>query len=150
MKPTLLTVAALFLPLASVADGLPLKDGRYPGPVIVFKLTDTQKSRIETYRTCHIERAATMNIYTPYVFPLSEAQARVVANRVGYTPRWFQVYETFRGYNDAGPHWNMVLRFSEAEFEVPLKLLLPNSSAKKALNVIGWKSENPCFPDVHE
>jgi hypothetical protein len=150
MKPTAAVIAALFWPLAVAADGLPLRNGRFEGQVLVFKLTDDQKTRIEAYRTCHLGDLARMNEYTPYIFALSKEQASTVRKRVGYAPKWFQVYETVRGYNDGGPHWNMALRFSESEFEVPLKLLLPDSSAKKALTVIGWKPENPCFTDVRQ
>lgn len=135
-------------PLASFADSLPLKDGRYPRSVLEFDLTDEQKQIIDRFRTCHIQKPPVMNFFTPYVFKLTPNQARAVQARAGFSPALFQVYETYRGFNDAGPHWNLVLRYSEGRIEVPLDLLLPDSKANQAHAVQGWKPFNPCFPDI--
>jgi hypothetical protein len=146
MKPLLLALAALLATQVAFADGVPLKNGRFPGDVIDLELTQQQKKTIEHYRTCQLERSKTMDIYTPYVFTMTSAQAAEVNKRVGYAPARFQVYETVRGFNDAGPHWNLVLRYSEERIEVPVKLLLPDTQAFAAHQEQGWEVENPCFP----
>lgn len=77
---------------------------------------------------------------TPYVFTLNPSQAAQLKREARISPARFQVYETYRGFNDAGPHWNIVLRFSEHEIEVPHKLLLSNRKAEQAeFEVQGWK-----------
>jgi hypothetical protein len=148
MKRTLLV--ALLLSMASVAqaDGVKLKGGRYDGPVLIFALTKNQKQVIERYRTCHLENFKVMNGYTPYVFSLTSAQAKVIKTKKGFSPLRFNMYETYRGFNDAGPHWNLVLRFSPAQFEVPLDLVIPDAEADKEHEEQGWKPTNPCFPDL--
>lgn len=143
-----LTIACLFANFPAIADGLSLVQGRYPGPVLVFKLTATQKDIIEHYRICQLEHSTEMNVFTPYVFALTQAQAGALKKRVGYAPSRFSVFETVRGFDDAGPFWNLVLRFSENEIEIPIGLLLPDERAKKAHAVQGWKLENPCFPEL--
>jgi hypothetical protein len=90
-----------------------------------------------------------MNVYTPYVFELTEGQAGDLRRQVGFSPARFEVYETYLGYNDSGPHWNLVLRFSENEAEIPLKLLLPERASREAHDEMGWKNSNPCFPNLH-
>ena len=131
-----------------LADGLPLKAGRYPGAVLEIRLSDEQKDRIDHFRTCHLANFRTMNIYTPYVIRLTDEQARVVREHAGFSPRWFEVYETYGGFNEAGPHWNLLLRFSEDKAEIPLDLLVQDDEAKAAHEVQGWKVSNPCFPEV--
>lgn len=148
MKRIVLVLAALIETQYAVADGLPLKNGRYPGSVVNLKLTEEQKKVIEHYRTCQLERSNTMNIYTPYVFALSSSQAALVTKKAGYAPKRFQVYETVRGFNDAGPHWNLALRYSEDHIEIPLKLLLREKEATAAHRGQGWSPENPCFPNL--
>ncbi len=136
---------ALLLVLLSVtfsakADGLPLVDGRYPeGKVSVFKLTAQQKQLIEYFRTLH------NNSKTPYVFELTNKQAVQLKKEAGLSPARFEVYETYLGYNDAGPHWNLALRFNEDEIEIPHKLLLSNKEARNyEFKVMGWQP-NPSF-----
>lgn len=148
MKQQTLTLAALLVAQYAVADGLPLTNGRYPGRVVDLKLTEQQKSVIERYRTCQLERSNTMNVYTPYVFTLTSAQAAVVAKDAGFAPKRLQVYETVRGFNDSGPHWNLALRYSEDHMEIPIKLLLREKEASAAHHEQGWKLENPCFPEL--
>ena len=132
----------------ALADGLPLKDGRYPGPVLIFKLTPDQKKVIDHYRTCQVEQFRTMNEYTPYVFKLTSAQAKELKRMKGFSPKLFTIFETYRGFNDAGPHWNLVLRFSPDEIEVPLDLVVSNADAKANHEMQGWELSNPCFPKL--
>ena len=147
MKTALLVLTTSLVGVAW-ADGLPLKNGRYPGEVLVFTLTAEQVQVIEHYRTCQFERSQAMNSYTPYVFKLTASQAEALRSKKGFTPDLFQVYETYLGFNDAGPHWNLILRFSEKEFEVPLDLVIRNAEAKAAHREQGWKTPNPCFPEL--
>ena len=129
-------LAALALaPMFTLADGLPLTNGRYQqGRATVFDLTPEQKALIECIREHHTD-----NTKTPYVFRLTPKQAAKLKREAGLSPARFQVYETWRGFNDAGPHWNLVLRFNEAQIEVPHELLLPNRKAEHAeFKVQGW------------
>ncbi len=148
MKPTYFLLAAFLISAVAWADGLPLSDGRYPGAVLVFNLTEAQKKVIDHYRTCQLENSRTMNIYTPYVFTLSPSQSKAVKAKKGFSPRYFSIYETVRGFNDAGPHWNLVLRFSEDQIEIPLDLVITNEEARAEHNEQGWERHNPCFPKL--
>ena len=130
------------------ADGITLSDGRYRGPAMVFKLTQVQKGVIEHFRTCHEAHFRTMNQYTPYVFRLTPDQAEAVKEKEGFAPGLFAVLETYRGRNDP-LQWNVVLRFSEDEFEVPMDMLFTDAQARKANEqVTGWNTNNPCFPSL--
>jgi len=119
----------------AIADGLPLVDGRYPiGKVSVFTLSDSQRTFIECVRERNTDNAK-----TPYVFRLTSVQAARLKRESGLSPKRFEVYETFRGFNDAGPHWNLALRFNETQIEIPHKLLLSNRKAEDAeFKVQGW------------
>lgn len=134
--------------VAGMADGLDLKDGRYIGPVAVFNLTTQQAQVIEHFRSCHLEHYITMNAFTPYVFELTHEQSHVLKKQAGRAPRYFIVYETYRGDNDAGPHWNVALRFNKDQIEVPLDLVLDDKAALEAHRVQGWELSNPCFPHL--
>ena len=70
MKITLIALMAC-LSIAAWADGLPIENGRYVGPVLVLSLTDAQKQVIAQFRACHVEHFKTMNVYTPYIFQLT-------------------------------------------------------------------------------
>ena len=132
------------------ADGIALRDGRYVRATLVFQLSDSQRAAIAKYRACHWARLAEMNQFSPHVFELTQEQAAELKRRVGFAPSRFQVFETFRGDNDGGPHWNLALRFNDAHFEVPLDLLLRDRDATKARRELGWKPTNPCFPHLKE
>ena len=142
----ILFLICLFYAIGVQADGLPLKNGRYPGQVLIFKLTPEQKQVVHHFRICHLEKFKTMNVYTPYVFTLTPQQAKVLKEKKGFSPHKFEVYETYRGFNDAGPHWNLALRFSENEIEIPLDLVISEKEAREELEIQGWKTPNPCFP----
>jgi hypothetical protein len=143
-----LALLLAFAPLLALADGLPIRDGRYAGDVLVFEVTQSQKRVIDHYRTCQLERSNEMNVYTPYVFQLTPDQALIVRKRVGFAPSYFQVFETMRGFNDSGPFWNLALRYAEDKIEVPVNLLLRDEAARQAHSEQGWKRGNPCFPEI--
>jgi hypothetical protein len=145
LRSILLT--SLFISETLWADGLPLHNGRYTGQVLIFDLSETQKKVIDQYRTCQLKNSE-MNVYTPYIFTLTPSQSEVVKAKAGFSPKRFEIYETVRGFNDAGPHWNLALRFSENQFEVPLDLLLSDKKAKRSHDEQGWKTMNPCFPKL--
>jgi hypothetical protein len=134
--------------LPAKANGIDLVNGRYNGDVLVFKLTTMQKKTIDHFRSCHLENFKTMNVYTPYVFILTPHQAKILKHKKGFSPRHFEVHETYLSDNDAGPHWNLALRFSEDEVEIPLDILLNDKKAKEEVDMQGWKSFNPCFPKI--
>jgi hypothetical protein len=142
----LLVSLLVFIP--AKAEGRDVVNGRYNGDVLVFKLTNTQKKVIEHFRTCHMEHFKTMNVYTPYVFALTPSQARKIKAIKGFSPRYFEAFEIYRGDNDAGPFWNVALRFSEDEIEIPLGLLLNDKDAKEEFEIQGWQPHNPCFPRI--
>lgn len=104
-----LAALVLALPVLAAADGLPLENDRYPGKVLDFALTSEQKAVIDHYRVCQLEHSREMNVYTPYVFSLTAAQSTAVRQLMGFAPKYFNVFETARGFNDAGPFWNLVL-----------------------------------------
>jgi len=148
MKTTYLLLATLLISTVAWADGLPLRDGRYPGAVLVFDLTEAQKKVIDHYRTCQLENFKTMNVYTPYVFALTPSQSNALKAKKGVSPKYFEIYETVRGFNDAGPHWNLVLRFSENQIEIPLDLVVTDKEASAQHDEQGWDRHNPCFPKL--
>lgn len=142
----LISLLFAILPLTAAADGLPLKNGRYPGKVVTFQMTAEQKAIAERFRACHLARFQVMNVYTPYVFRLSPEQARTLRRTIGFSPSRFDLYETYRGFNDAGPHWNLALRYSEDRIEIPLDLLRKDRDAAVEEREQGWNPANPCFP----
>jgi hypothetical protein len=148
MKALLSVAVSFFIACIVSADELPLKNGRYLGSVIVFKLSSSQRQAINHFRTCHLEKYQTMNVYTPYVFSLEPDQTSTLKTAKGFSPRYFEVYETFRGFNEAGPHWNLALRFSEDEIEIPVDLLVPEKDSIESQKELGWEPKNPCFPQV--
>ena len=150
MKKTyLLLLTLLLISERTLSDGLPLDEGRYTaGKVVVLTLTSAQKRTIDHFRTCHLEQSRTMNSFTPYVFSLTEQQSDFLKTERGFTPSAFAVYETHRGHNDSGPHWNIVLRFSENEIEIPIDLLLDTEESTQAHETQGWDKNNPCFPNL--
>jgi hypothetical protein len=148
MKSVMVGLVVLLANFAAWAEGLPLENGRYVDRVIVLTLTEKQKMDIAHFRACHIKHFKTMNVYTPYVFTLTRAQANQLAKKKGFSPKAFWVLETFRGDNDAGPFWNVALRFSESNIEIPLDLVLSDKAALKEVAMQGWQSPNPCFPPL--
>lgn len=148
MRTAYLFLAASLISTVTWADGLPLRDGRYLGAVLVFDLTVAQKKVIDHYRTCQLENFRTMNVYTPYVFTLTPRQSEALKAKKGFSPKYFEIYETVRGFNDAGPHWNLVLRFSEDQIEIPLDLVVTNKEARAEHDDQGWERHNPCFQNL--
>lgn len=148
LKSVILAIAAISSVGIANADGLPLEKGRYLGPAVVFSLSSKQKAAIDHFRTCHLEKFKTMNEFTPYVFKLTSSQTKQIKARLGFAPTYFYMYETYRGFNEGGPHWNLALRFSENQIEIPVDLLLRDKEARQAHEEQGWKERNPCFPDV--
>ena len=144
----LICLIALTLPGVVRADGVPLKNGRYAGNSLTFSLTPEQRATADRFRTCHLAHFREMNVYTPYVFRLSPEQAQAVRRAVGFAPSRLDLYETYRGFNDSGPHWNLALRYSADRFEVPLDLLLKDQAASAAEREQGWQHTNPCFPEL--
>lgn len=146
MKFAIAAIAAFLMNHPVVADELPLLGGRYPGPVLVFRLSAAQLKVIDRFESCYLGDSQRMNIYTPYVFELEKSQRAELKKKSGFSPRYFEVYQTYKGFNEAGPHWNLALQFARDKIEIPLDLLLPDEQARQAHSVQGWKVSNPCFP----
>jgi hypothetical protein len=131
-------VAVLFLSLASIpafADGWKFANGRFPeGKVSVFKLTKAQKAYVDLVRRCQKD-----NEKTPYLFKLTEQQAKMLKREVGFSPDRFAILESYRGDVGVDLEMNVINRFSEEEFEVPQKLLVPSREAHAwEQNIMGW------------
>ena len=148
MTKSLLPIALLLVVGVTHADALRLENGRYPGPVMTFNLTEAQKKVLDRYRDCQVEHPNTMNVYTPFIFRLTASQAKALVAKKGFSPRVFAVYETYREFNDVDRHSNLMLRFSEEEFEVPLDLVVPSSAARAVDEAHGRDAFNPCFPEL--
>jgi len=110
------------------------RDGRFPeGKSSVFRLTPEQKELIALYRRCRD------NTKTPYILRLAPNQSAVLGREVGFAPERFAIFESFRGDHGADIELNIINRFSASEFEVPHKLLVPDSEVREwETNVIGW------------
>lgn len=126
-------------PIPSLADGWTFINGRFPkGKVKVFKLTTTQKARLDLIRRCHTD-----NTKTPFLFTMTPQQSLVLKREVGFSPDRFAVFESFKGDIGVDIELNVINRFSENEFEIPLILLTRNRAARDwEVNTIGW-SPNP-------
>jgi len=98
--------------------------------------------------SCHLNHFQEMNVYTPYIFELEVTQRAELKRMKGFAPKFFNVYQTYKGFNDAGPHWNLALQFTESKFEIPLDLLISDHKSEEAQSTQGWKSKNPCFPKI--
>lgn len=119
----------------AVADGWTFINGRFPqGRVTVFKLTKSQKAYLDLVRRCHTD-----NEKTPYLFRLTPEQSMVLRHEVGFSPDRFAIFESYRGDIGVDLEMNVINRFSEDEFEVPLQLLTCNREAEHwQRNTIGW------------
>ncbi len=139
-----LLTAGLILNLGNAcADGLKLKNGRYDGAVVVLTLSKSQQADVDRFRTC-MRKDINMNRYTPYVFQLSSPQLQVVVNKTGLRPGKFEVFQTFRGDDDAGPFWNVALQFNPGKLEIPIELVVSAKDAQESEKMQGWELANPC------
>lgn len=134
MRAVLVLLFCMISP-AVFADGWTFAHGHFPeGKTTVFTLTKPQKALLDIIRRCQ-----TNNKLTPFVFHLSARQASALKQEVGFSPKRFAVFESFRGDNGVDIEVNVINRFSENEFEVPHKLLMPDEEARKwERNTIGW------------
>jgi len=128
----------LFLFLSSVpsfADGWTLVNGRFPeGKVTVLKLTKDQKAFLDLVRRCHTD-----NTKTPFLFRLSREQSVVLKREAGFSPDRFAIFESYRGDIGVDIEVNVIIRFSESEFEIPHKLLTRSGEAREwEVNTMGW------------
>ncbi|SEA49039.1 hypothetical protein SAMN05660964_01711 [Thiothrix caldifontis] len=145
--PPLLFACSLFLlAQGAIADGLPLTKGHYAdGEVLTLTLDEGQKGFIENLRNCHLEGEwETLN-----EFHLTAEQEQRLKQKAGFSPAAFQLYETYRGDKDVADYsyayWNSVLRVSEDEIEIPLKLLTSDTQAQADHDKRGWKKPPPCL-----
>jgi hypothetical protein len=124
---------------AVFSQGWSFNEGRFPlGKVTVFKLTHAQKSSLDFVRRCHTD-----NSTTPYLFELTPEQSTVLRREVGFSTDRFAIFESFRGDKGVDLEVNVINRFSEDEFEIPVKLLTRNREAHKwEVNTMGWAA-NP-------
>jgi len=119
------------------ADGWLFKNGRFPqGKVTVLALTKSQKTFLDLVRRCSNNRN---NERTPYVFRLTPAQAKTLMAEAGMSPTRFAIFESYRGDNGVDLEFNVINRYSEAEFEIPHQLLTADREAKDwEINTMGW------------
>jgi hypothetical protein len=121
--------------MPAFADGWTLVNGRFPeGKVAVFKLTNDQKALLDLVRRCHTD-----NIKTPFLFRLSKQQSIALRHEAGFSPDRFAIFEGYRGDTGVDIEINVINRFSESEFEIPLKLLTRNDQAHNwEVKTMGW------------
>ena len=132
------TCIFLFLLLGSsfaFGDGWKFVDGRFPeGKVKVFRLTVAQKTFLDLVRRCHND-----NTKTPSLFRLSRQQSLVLKRQAGLSPDRFAIFESYRGDTGVDIELNIINRFSESEFEVPLKILTRSAVARDwEVTIMGW------------
>ena len=109
--------------MPAFADGWTFINGRFPeGQVTVLKLTKAQKAFLDLVRRCHTDNAR-----TPFLFRLSRQQSVVLKHEAGFSPDRFAIFEIYRGDTGVDIEINVINRFSENEFEIPLKLLTRNT-----------------------
>lgn len=120
---------------SALADGWTFVNGRFPeGKVRVFRLTKVQKAYLDLVRRCHTD-----NEKTPYLFRLTPQQSMALKREVGFIPARFAIFESYHGDTGVDLEMNVINRFSEDEFEVPIKLLTRNHEAQEwQQNTIGW------------
>jgi hypothetical protein len=131
-------LAVLLLCLSSIpafANGWTFVDGRFPeGKVTVLRLTRAQKAYLDLVRRCHTD-----NEKTPYLFRLTPQQSMTLKREVRFSPERFAIFESYRGDTGVDLEMNVINRFSEDEFEVPIKLLTRNHEAQDwQQNIMGW------------
>lgn len=133
-------VATTLTALAShaAADGMPLKDGRFVGRVIVVRLTDPQRKELDAaarWRQAHgldwppesewpeVERDGLA------LTPDQRARVRALA---GAGPRRVSVVETRLGQNDCTcGACNRALRFDELHVEIPLEYVIADAACRR-------------------
>jgi hypothetical protein len=110
-------LAAASFAVDVLADGMPIKDGRFVGgPTTVLKLTQAQIVALKTTRMIKVTPAQ---------------KARLVRD-AGVAASELEVYDTRRHENDCTCHaWNRALRFSETQIEVPHPYLVSDEDAAR-------------------
>ena len=116
------------------ADGWVLRDGRFPGPSTVLRLTPAQVAEIERSVACRID-----NTRTPYTFRLTPSQSRRLAALTGIRARRFAVFDSTIGDTGIELPANVVLRYAHDRIEVPHALLISDAELLQyEREVIGW------------
>jgi hypothetical protein len=130
----LIAVLRSVIAAAALADGYTFRNGRFPeGKVTLLTLTEHQKQVIALYARCRNQDK------TPFIFRLTKAQASKLKHEAGFMPERFQIYDSFGGETEAEYGYNYIVRFSETEFEVAHKVLLPEKELRDwETKIIGW------------
>lgn len=153
----ILTCLVLLLCAPLLADGMPIKDRRFQGKVIILDLTETQKEELSE----------------GYLIFTTAKQKEKLKQETAIAPSRFTVYDTRNGENECTcfAH-NRALRFSENQVEIPVEYLVTDKLAnlsdwevfgeiwslnilKQAIGSIGempyypeWKSGDPVYWDI--
>jgi hypothetical protein len=113
-----MAIVAFLASVATVAmaDGFPIKDGRYAGKTSVLTLTRSQISSLATSR----------------VLRLTQKQRAKLKVAAGAGPSEIYVYFTKDGENDDScMAFNVGFRFSDVEVEVPHEYVVSDEEAEK-------------------
>lgn len=100
----------------------------------VFSISEAQNSFIDC-----IIKSPSDEARNPYVFRLTTQQAARLREEAGQSPTRFRLYDA----DDAnaagtGEHWNIAVRISADEIEIPYKYLLPDMQAEQAEAAMNW------------
>jgi hypothetical protein len=108
--------------LSALADGLPLKDGRYSGEVIIIELTPEQQATI-------------LQHYKPYgLLKLTKKQREYIANttKMSAAPTSVMVVRPADTVGDCTCGLsNLGLIFKDNSIEIPLRYLLSDAEAER-------------------
>ncbi len=116
MKQFVLAIALVVLALGASADGFPVKDGRYVGDVTVLDLTSVQIEALKVSRD----------------LKLTKEQIARLKDATGKGPSEVYVYFTKDGESDCTClAFNIAMRFSETQIEVPHEYVLTDEEAAK-------------------
>jgi len=130
-----LAAAACLLAGSAFADGMPIENGRFVGPVTVITLTKAQREQADKY-WARIERwrkdpRGDFGGPTPRI-ALTPGQRAQLRRESGKAPRYFLFYETRFGETDCTCHAaNNALRFSETQAEIPHEYLKSDAEVRK-------------------
>ena len=116
MHRLVLIFAILVVAGLCMADGMPIKNGRFEGKVSIFELTQAQREELKTKR--NIE--------------LTTDQKRVLQEEAGVAPSVLYIYFTKDGENECTCcAWNRGLMFNDSQIEVPHSYLVSDAEAKR-------------------
>ena len=132
----IVAITAVLAPCACLADGMPMREGRFDGPVIVLELASEQAHELDearAWRRTHGPEAPRST--WPRIFldglALTPAQRDHLVARGRGVPRRVMTYETRDGETDCGcGACNRALRFDDDHVELPVEYLMSDRACE--------------------